>query len=690
MESSTNEVHALPAKKVDRPLRVPRPAPKVDATERTSKVPREDLDARALGDHGDDDIDELDDWAPAEKNDERPTLRVLTPARPPRMPDAPIPFYEPLRMVVPRLPEIVTPEVPAVQSKFSATTIPAPSFSTPTIPIPPIPGPPATPIPVSDISPMTLSVSGSAMRTLMGVGDPPGEGGACDEPAMNPGDAQIPSPLRPTGRGDSTVRSLVRVREGVGAAVSRVREGLDAAVSHVREGLHGAGAGEAPYPWLEPVFERWPALHRVQEGRPRLLLPALAGLGLLVWLFGAGIFIKGTIALATRSGSPDARTAAVDPGARGSIPAPVAAESATGAATGEPIAPPCTVTGQPKSIAAQAQLVSGVEAAPGLRGIGLGFARAPREAVTLLLDPAALTVDLVRAYNALDPVRRTTPVLSTVPAFRGPNTKADRITAAISTDSRDGAMEGRRTAFGPSPIDLGLAAGHLVWAHRDSLKTNALWALDGDSPVEALRAAPLEPAESGYAIAFRRGGAIWTGVLARASGDKGYLARGELLEIRGLGSQVGSPSIAVSGHAQMIVWADRASSDEAWSLRYRRMDTNLGQVPEPAKIFEVPSGGLGAPYMSPAVTSLGGGRFLVVWTEGPVSGHQVRAQTIGADGRPQGAPLTISAEGANAGQGQAAVLADGRGAVAYLVGTNGGFELVATSVVCPSSPAPTP
>jgi hypothetical protein len=89
--------------------------------------------------------------------------------------------------------------------------------------------------------------------------------------------------------------------------------------------------------------------------------------------------------------------------------------------------------------------------------------------------------------------------------------------------------------------------------------------------------------------------------------------------------------------------------------------------------------------MSPSLTPLGAGRVLLVWTEGPVSGHAVRAQTMGPDGSKIGDPLTISAEGVNAGQAQAAVLPDGRGVVAYLAAKAGAYEVVATPIAC--SPA---
>jgi hypothetical protein len=71
-----------------------------------------------------------------------------------------------------------------------------------------------------------------------------------------------------------------------------------------------------------------------------------------------------------------------------------------------------------------------------------------------------------------------------------------------------------------------------------------------------------------------------------------------------------------------------------------------------------------------------------VWTEGPVSRHQVRAQTLAPDGTLVGDAFTVSAEGVNAGQAQAAVLPDGRGVVAFLAANGKNYEVVATPITC--------
>jgi hypothetical protein len=82
------------------------------------------------------------------------------------------------------------------------------------------------------------------------------------------------------------------------------------------------------------------------------------------------------------------------------------------------------------------------------------------------------------------------------------------------------------------------------------------------------------------------------------------------------------------------------------------------------------------------VTALSGGRFLIVWTEGPPSAHQVRALTVSSAGAALGAPLLVSGDGMNAGQGQAAVNANGQGVIAFLESRGQRFEIAATPIAC--------
>jgi hypothetical protein len=203
-----------------------------------------------------------------------------------------------------------------------------------------------------------------------------------------------------------------------------------------------------------------------------------------------------------------------------------------------------------------------------------------------------------------------------------------------------------------------------------------LWDLDGAGSVEALRGATQE-SEHTAAIAFRRNGSVWLG----SASTEGPLApKGELTQIGGLGPVVGSPAIAVSGGSVLAAWADRASADEPWRLRWAHFAA--GDAPGGAASFEAPSGGKGQNKMSPGIAALPGGRFLLVWTEGPASAHDVRAITLTKDGTAIGGALAVSSGGENAGQGQAVVDAAGQGAVVFLSAAADKFEVTATPLDC--------
>ncbi len=86
--------------------------------------------------------------------------------------------------------------------------------------------------------------------------------------------------------------------------------------------------------------------------------------------------------------------------------------------------------------------------------------------------------------------------------------------------------------------------------------------------------------------------------------------------------------------------------------------------------------------IAPSIAALGDGRFLLAWTEGGAGHHRVRGQLFGANDQPIGSAFDVSAAGADAGQAQLAVGADGRGAAGYLVAHGSRFDLVATPIVC--------
>ncbi len=365
------------------------------------------------------------------------------------------------------------------------------------------------------------------------------------------------------------------------------------------------------------------------------------------------------------SAAPVATTAATE------TAAPPATSTAVVPAKEEPKAPSvelgdCTVSGDARVLAPRALIATGIEAAAGQTALALGFAPSIHDAIGVSLDPGSLTpMATVRARSAGD-IKRV------VPFFSG-----GKVVVVADSDRKGDRIQSRRFVPTSSPVDVGVADNAIVWAPRGKDSFAKLFALDGDAPVEAMRAIPL-PSGKGVALAFRRGNAIYVGV---ATGDAVLNAEGELSRIPGLG-QVGSPAIAASGDSVVVAWADRAGKDDAWGIRWTKRSIS-GATNEPRALV-LPEGGLGGPAMSPSVAGLGRGKFLLAWTEGPVSGHQVRAITFNADGVPSGSPLAISALGVNAGQPQATVGVDGRGVVAFLAAKGKHNELMATSILCPA------
>jgi hypothetical protein len=233
-----------------------------------------------------------------------------------------------------------------------------------------------------------------------------------------------------------------------------------------------------------------------------------------------------------------------------------------------------------------------------------------------------------------------------------------------------------------------LASGALQWAKANGAPLAKLWDLDGDGDVDAVRVAIDDGApEKTMGVVFRRGNAVDVGLASPASGEPGAAgdtpmpaALGGITRFASAGPAIGSPAVAIQDGVVIAAWADRASPEEPW--RVRTVGYKVGSAPGAATTFAPPAGGPGEQTMSPAVVAVPGKRFMLVWTEGAQSRHDVRALTLGEDGAPIGAPLVISAEGSNAGQAQVAVAPSGHGVVAYLESTDDGFQVMATPIDC--------
>jgi hypothetical protein len=398
---------------------------------------------------------------------------------------------------------------------------------------------------------------------------------------------------------------------------------------------------------------------------------------------GALILVVGVLALLVRlvGGSPaesarEAPVAAVPPPSAAPSWAPPAEPAPTApnaAVVAEPEAAstsstPCAMGGAPRVIAPKAQIRIGVEAAASENHLALGFVTGDKDGFAVVLEPASLVALGTAKQHAHESIRHVVPL-----------TGAGKSISIVSdVERKTDKIVGARTVGGNGSFVLGSAEGKLVWGTHASAAPHTLWSLESDGPAEALRAVALEG--GGYAVAFRQGAAVYLGML---NADK--TPNGDLVRTAGLGPQIGSPALGASGKTVMMAWADRAATTDPWGVRL--LEWKRGEPPGQARSFAIPPGGLGDQAMSPGLAGLSGGRFLLAWTEGPVASHQVRAETLGATGNVLGAPLTISADGVNAGQGQVAVLPDGKGLVVYMGSPVGSTaEVVATPIACPPSP----
>jgi len=124
-------------------------------------------------------------------------------------------------------------------------------------------------------------------------------------------------------------------------------------------------------------------------------------------------------------------------------------------------------------------------------------------------------------------------------------------------------------------------------------------------------------------------------------------------------------------------WQHQIEDDHVVVIETRH---EIGLVPVSSLIHGVAEASEGA--IAPSLVSLGRGAFLLAWTGGPASAHQVRAQVIDGAGVPAGDAFDVSERGANAGQARGAVNEAGRGALVYFAAKDADYELLAAPIVC--------
>lgn len=606
------------------------------------------------------------------------------------------------------VPAPVKPSIIPPAPTSSASSL-APRASAP--PAPSSGGTPAAP-------PAQSGSMGSSLPTTIGLPPPPdllaavaqAKANAAATPATPPSGPSLPTtvgmpspiappaqakpvptkPPPPVGRRPSKPevpprREIVEEPVSESAFLADSGDPLDGLPAPTDPVVHGGGertsdpgdvAGLPRTGGLSIILEDIRALRAGQKPKNKLIFPVLGLLAasILIMLIAgiASLFGGGPPEVAT-SGSASALTSA-SPSAAPSAPSAKAAEvekpaEPAAAAAAPADLGPCTIAGEEKVIAPRAVVGTGIEAAPLNGSLVLGFAPSPGNGNAVALDPSSLAVSsTVKGKGPAAEVKRVTPAIAN-----------GRLVAYVDGERKNDKLASRRAVATSTPIDIGVAEGAIVWAlhGKDGWAKLAPLDEDGAGPVEALRAVPLT-GKKGVAFVFRRDGAVFFGA---ATGEGKLELAGNVVRVPGLG-QVGSPAITTSDNDIIVAWADRAGAEEPWQIRWARSPIGGASTEVSAQNLVLPPGGLGEQAMSPAVSGLGKGRFVIAWTEGPVAQHQVRALTLDETGKVMGEPLTVSSANVNAGQPQVAVDAEGRGVVAYLGAKGRVYELRAAPLRC--------
>jgi hypothetical protein len=413
--------------------------------------------------------------------------------------------------------------------------------------------------------------------------------------------------------------------------------------------------GPAKPPWRLKIdglvgdVRRW--LADYAKDKPAYTLPVIGGSAGVI--LAVGVLVLGKIACGSSPGS-----VATVASANASATTTTAASAAPHVTPLPPIA--CALAGERRTIAPKALAASGVEVSALGNEVAVGFAATSNDATLEILDPSNASTATRVLARSNDAIRRVLPL--------------SRTAATLDVDRKKDPLRVRRTLLADPPVDVGASDDGFVWAAHKTDKTTSLWPLpQANVAIEQVRGDVL-PDGKGFAIAFRQGSVIYAG----AFGGTPPAPLGPLVHVDGLGTTGGAPVIAASGERVMIAWSDRAQPTETWHLRTATF--KVGDADAQPHAFNAPAGGLGEQTMSPDLTPLGGGRFLLLWTEGTTT-HQVRGAVL-EEGAVSSA-FAVSPDGVDAGQGQAAVIDDGRGVAAYLSSTSPGFyEAVAAPLKC--------
>jgi hypothetical protein len=319
-----------------------------------------------------------------------------------------------------------------------------------------------------------------------------------------------------------------------------------------------------------------------------------------------------------------ARAAASAPSRPASAPAAPAEAPLRGA--------PCTIVTPAMRLADWAEpLVPPLFAPiPGSARIAVGYAQSDTYAVGLTIDPRTLDRDQVfREF-------RREKLVSVVPT-----TGSGKLHFEIVRQGYP--LANARAVDAPSPFVLG--ATPYAIARRQKDEPVQLWALADADQSTVARVAALP--NRGYAVAIRRtgkNGAISTGYLDEEGNKKT-----ELGEVRTDAVATGTPALAASDKSLVVAFAARATAVGPWSIAAGV--ATLGELPKKAAVLALRGRGPGGDRTAVAIGALGGGRWLVQWTEGSSGSRVTRAEVLDEKLAPFAEAIDVSPPGANAGQG---------------------------------------
>jgi hypothetical protein len=341
---------------------------------------------------------------------------------------------------------------------------------------------------------------------------------------------------------------------------------------------------------------------------------------------------------------------------------PAATTAGPSKTAGPPKRPPCSVVTPAQRVAdwAEPLVTPTLAAIPGSVRVAVGFGQTDTYAIGVTIDPRTLDRDQVfREF-------RREKLVSVVPT-----SKSGKLRFEIVRQGH--VLANARAVDAPVPFALGATPFSIARLGKKG-EPEPIWSLaEADqSTLPRVSAVP-----NGYAVALRRGkgGAVSVGFL-----DAGGNKRSELIDVRTEGTFAGTPSLAVADDALLVAFASRAANSTPWSIVAG--SSKLDEAPRRSVKLDLAGGGPGGDRMSPAVGPLGGGRWLVQWTEGSAGNRMIRAQVFGRDLAPLTEAANLSPDGANAGQGVVWTSGDLATILFYVKNDKSNNELWGISLEC--------